>query len=45
MELLCSILLAGGDQIDEGLEGPDDLAKNVGNPGGGPVWMRNCLGK
>ena len=44
-ELLCSIVLASGDQIDEGLEGLDDSAKSVGNLGGGPMWMRDCLGK
>ena len=30
-ELLCSIVLAGDDQIDEGLEGVDDPAKSAGN--------------
>ena len=36
-ELLCSIVLAGGDQIDEGLEDLDDLAKNVSNPDRDPM--------
>ena len=36
-EQLCSIVLAGGDQIDEGLEDIDDPAKSVGNLGGGPM--------
>ena len=44
-ELPCSIVLAGGDQMDEGLEGLDDPAKSTGNPGGGPMWMRDCLGE
>ena len=44
-ELLCSIILAGGDLIDEGLEDLDDLAKSAGNPGEGPLWMRDCSRK
>ena len=44
-ELLCSIVLAGGDQIDKGLEGLDYLAKSAGNSSRIPIWMRNCLGE
>ena len=44
-ELLCSIVLADGNQIDEGLEGLDDLAKSAGNPGGSPMWICDCLGE
>ena len=43
IELLCSIVLAGGDQIDEGLEGLDGPAKSVGNFGGYLICMRDCL--
>ena len=42
MELRCSIVPAGDDQIDEDLGGLDDLAKSIGNPSGGPMWMCNC---
>ena len=34
-ELLCSILLASDDQMNEGLKSLNDLRKSVGNPGGG----------
>ena len=44
-KLLCSIVLAGGDQIDEGLEGLDDPIKSASDPGEGPIWMHDCLGK
>ena len=29
--------------MNEGLEDLDDPTKNVGNPSGGLMWMRNCL--
>ena len=35
--LLCSIILAGCDQIDESLEDLNDLTKSVGNPGAGLI--------
>ena len=44
-ELLCSIVLAGGNQMDEGVKGLDDPAKSAGDPGGGPMWMRDCSGE
>ena len=44
-KLLCSIVLAGGDQMDEVLESLDDLAKSVGNLGRDPMWMRDCSGE
>ena len=33
-KLLCSIVLAVGDQMDKGLEGLDDPAKSIGDLGG-----------
>ena len=36
-ELLCSILLAGGDRMNKGLEDLDDPAKSAGDPSGGPM--------
>ena len=38
-----SIILAGGDQIDKGLESLDDHTKNKSNLGRGPIWMRDYL--
>ena len=36
-KLPCSIVLAGGDQINEGLEGLDDPAKSASNLGRGSM--------
>ena len=44
-ELFCSIKLAGGSQMDKGLESLDNLAKSVDNLGGGPISMHDSLGK
>ena len=41
-ELLCSIVLADGNQMDKGLEGLDNLAKSTNNPGGNLMYMRDC---
>ena len=45
MELLYSIVLAGGNRMNKDLEGLDNPAKSVSNPSGGPMWMRDCLGE
>ena len=45
LQLLCSIVLASGDQMDEDLKGLNDSAKNAGNPGRGPMWMRDRSGE
>ena len=44
-ELFCSIVLAGRDQIDKGLEGLHHPAKSAGNPGRDLMWMRDCSGE
>ena len=44
-ELLCIIVLAGGDRMNEGLEGLDNSTNSAGNPSGGPMWMRDCSGE
>ena len=45
IELLCSIVLVGGNWINKGLEGLDDSAKSAGNLVGGLMWMRDRSGE